>query len=100
MERRYKYEDITRQLYTYFEALHAFHHQRAPDIAAADTNTNRATTTADMMRTQFGFALVKRRSTIPDAGHGTRWIAGDGCVLLATQQHPSPRAQVSSWRAP
>lgn len=65
MERRYKYEDITRQLYTSFEALHAFHHQRAPD-----TNTNRATTTADMMRTQFGFALVKRRSTIPDAGHG------------------------------
>jgi hypothetical protein len=80
MERRYKYEDITRQLYTYFEALHAFHHQRATDVAAADANTtaNRATTTADMMRTQFGFALVKRRSTIPDAGHGTRWIAGDG----------------------
>jgi hypothetical protein len=101
MERRFRYDDITRQLYAHFDALHSFHHHQQQAEAQHDA------TTAEMMLNRFGFALTKRRSTIPNAGHGTTTLSralalastrpnGRVCVWPLTRH--SLRMQVSSWR--
>lgn len=71
IEQQYNHEAISRQVVAGFDVLHRHHaaQQRDPKQRESESQEGR-TTTSQAMRRGLGFSLVKRRSTLHDAGYG------------------------------
>jgi len=96
MEQQLKYEDITRQLFCYFDALHAFNHSgHCPTETARERKPH--DTTSGMLKRQFGFSLIKRKSLIPNSGYGA-FVFQHSQEKSRPYLIPALTKQASSWR--
>ena len=69
IEKQFNHQAITDQLLAGFNALHEHHTAHGNKEVQPSHNQS----TSEAMRSVLGFSLVKRKSTIPDAGFGLRF---------------------------
>ena len=69
IEKQFNHQAITDQLLAGFNTLHEHHTAAHGDKEGLSRNQS----TSEAMRSALGFSLVKRKSTIPDAGFGMRF---------------------------